>query len=113
VFCRISKTLFVEHLLLYWAASDIKARSFIGSRFPSFVGVAGKTLKKRGAERQMTLRLNGQPMPGWACGFRGLMYVKSLSSYRQGSGKREQHFPRKQQNPSSFSAEPAPSPFLG
>jgi hypothetical protein len=78
---RAGKALFAEHLLLYGAPSDIKARSFLGARFPSLVGVAGKTLKKRGAERQMTLSLNGQPMPGWACGFRGLMYVKSLSSY--------------------------------
>jgi hypothetical protein len=31
----------------------------------------------------MTERLSGQPMPGWACGFRGLRHVESLSSYRQ------------------------------
>ena len=68
--------------LLPGGVSDIKARSFLGARFLRFIGVAGKTLKKRGAERQMTLSLSGQPMPGWACGFRGLMYVESLSSYR-------------------------------
>ena len=77
-FLSTHRTQNVVALQSFW----YKAALFSRGPVPSFVGVAGKTPKETRRLAPVTERLSGQPMPGWACGFRGLRHVESMSSYR-------------------------------